>query len=105
MGRDLLRLRAWSGRLRLLTLLAVALLIASAALLIGSRSIGRATSGGDPYSVPLVVDTNPNPRIVETTLTAETATVDIGNGVTAHAETFNGVDSRSRPSSSTSGIP
>ena len=40
--------------------------------------------------MPVVVDTNPNPHIVETTLTAETATVDIGNGVMAHAETFNG---------------
>ena len=85
-----MRLRVWNGRLRLLTLLAVALLVASAALLIGSRSIGRATSGGDPYSVPLVVDSNPNSKIVETTFTAETATVDIGNGVMAHAETING---------------
>ena len=40
--------------------------------------------------MPVVVDTNPNPHIVETTLTAEYATVDIGNGVMAHAETFNG---------------
>ena len=51
-----------------------------------------ATSGGDPYSVPLVIDTNPAPNIVETTITAEEATVDIGNGVTAHAQTFNGAD-------------
>src|SRR5207245_10710559 len=49
-----------------------------------------ATSGGDPYSVPLIVDTNPDPAIVETTLVAQEATVDIGNGVMAHAETING---------------
>jgi FtsP/CotA-like multicopper oxidase with cupredoxin domain len=55
-----------------------------------SLAPGRATSGGDPYSVPAVQDTNPDPNIVETTLIAEKANVDIGNGVTAHAETFNG---------------
>jgi FtsP/CotA-like multicopper oxidase with cupredoxin domain len=86
----LLRSWVWSGRPGRLTLLALGLLVATCALLIGSRSVGRANSGGDPYSVPLVVDTNPNPHIVETTLTAEYATVDIGNGVLAHAETFNG---------------
>ena len=85
-----MRLRVWSGRVRRLALLALALLAASAVWLIGERSVGRATSGGDPYGVPVVVDTNPNPHIVETTLTAQYATVDIGNGVMAHAETFNG---------------
>jgi FtsP/CotA-like multicopper oxidase with cupredoxin domain len=59
-------------------------------VLVGTHSVGRATSGGDPYTVPDVVDTNPDPNIVETTITAENATVDIGNGVMAHAETFNG---------------
>lgn len=56
------------------------------------RWTGRvlATSGGDPYSVPLVVDTNPDPYIVETTIVADEATVDIGNGVMANAQTFNG---------------
>ncbi|HET6896836.1 MAG TPA: multicopper oxidase domain-containing protein, partial [Vicinamibacteria bacterium] len=49
-----------------------------------------ATSGGDPYSVPVVVDTNPDPNIVETTIVADEATVDIGNGVMANAQTFNG---------------
>jgi FtsP/CotA-like multicopper oxidase with cupredoxin domain len=51
---------------------------------------GRATSGASPYDVPLAVDTNPNPNIFETTLIAKEATVDIGNGVMAHAQTFNG---------------
>jgi FtsP/CotA-like multicopper oxidase with cupredoxin domain len=51
----------------------------------------HATSGGDAYSVPQVVDTNPDPDIVETTITAEQANlVDIGNGVTANVFTFNG---------------
>ena len=30
-----------------------------------------ATSGGDPYAVPQVVDTNPDPAIVETTISAK----------------------------------
>jgi FtsP/CotA-like multicopper oxidase with cupredoxin domain len=51
---------------------------------------GHLWPGRSPYTVPNVVDTNPNPRIVETTLTAEYANVNIGNGVIAHAETFNG---------------
>jgi FtsP/CotA-like multicopper oxidase with cupredoxin domain len=56
------------------------------------RLIGpaMATSGGDPYSVPLVNDTNPDPNIVETTLIAEEATVDVGGGVMANAQTYNG---------------
>jgi FtsP/CotA-like multicopper oxidase with cupredoxin domain len=49
-----------------------------------------ATSGGSPYDVPQVVDTNPDPDIVETTFVAEEATVDIGGGVMANAQTFNG---------------
>src|SRR4030095_244193 len=49
-----------------------------------------ATSGGDPYSVPVIVDTNPDPNIVETTSVADEATLDLGNGVMAHAQTFNG---------------
>ncbi len=50
----------------------------------------HATSGGDPYVVPEIVDTNPAADIVETTIIAEEATVDVGNGVMAHALTFNG---------------
>jgi len=75
------------GRAALLLLLLAA---AAMAWLLEAGSVGHATSGGDPYSTPLVADTNPDPNIVETTLTAQTATVDIGNGVMAHAETFNG---------------
>ncbi len=75
-------LRPWS--------LAVALVLAALFVLVGTHSVGRATSGGDPYSTPNVVNTNPDPNVVETTLTAEPATVNIGNGVTANADTFNG---------------
>jgi FtsP/CotA-like multicopper oxidase with cupredoxin domain len=79
----------WQGR-RIMLLLAAALAIATAAVLLLSRDPGRATSGGDPYAVPEVVDTNPAPDIIETSITAAPATVDIGNGVMAHAQTFNG---------------
>ena len=65
-----------------LAIVAVALL-GLLVLLIGTRSAGQATSGGDAYSVPLVTDTNPDPNIVETTIIADEATVDIGNGVMA----------------------
>lgn len=54
----------------------------------GQAALG--TSGVDPYVVPVVVDSNPDPNIVETTIVVEEAMVDIGNGVMAHAHTFNG---------------
>jgi FtsP/CotA-like multicopper oxidase with cupredoxin domain len=50
----------------------------------------EATSGGSPYTVPLVTDTNADPGVVETTLVADETTVDIGGGVMADAYTFNG---------------
>ncbi len=49
-----------------------------------------AVAGGDPYTVPLVSDTNPDPNIVETTITAQPAAVDVGGGVIASVLTFNG---------------
>ena len=54
------------------------------------RGATTAAAAGDPYHAPLVVDTNPDPKTVETTITAKPATVDVGNGVSAHALTFNG---------------
>src|SRR5439155_9145678 len=75
---------------RRLGVLALAVAIAVAVSLALSLSAVRATSGGDPYSAPDVTDTNPDPNIVETTIIADEATVDVGNGVTAHAFTFNG---------------
>ena len=67
-----------------LALLALVLLAAARA-----AEPAGATSGGDPYVVPIAVDTNPSPTIVETTIVADETTVDIG-GVSANALTFNG---------------
>jgi FtsP/CotA-like multicopper oxidase with cupredoxin domain len=75
---------------RYLVLGAMALLIAAVLVSISPARQARATSGGDPYSVTYVTDTNPAAHIVETTLIAENTSVDIGGGVTANAETFNG---------------
>jgi FtsP/CotA-like multicopper oxidase with cupredoxin domain len=50
---------------------------------------GQASSG-DPYRVELVQDTNPDPNVVETTIVADEVTIDVGNGVTANAQAFNG---------------
>ncbi|MBZ5559902.1 MAG: multicopper oxidase domain-containing protein [Acidobacteriia bacterium] len=72
--------------------LAMAAIIAFSVLAIDLR-IARpalATSGGDPYSVPLAVNASMLPHTFETTITAEGATVDIGNGVMANMLTFNG---------------
>ena len=71
---------------------AAAILSTLVAIVIGLRSTQRAqaTSDGDPYSVPLAVDTNSDPNIFETTIVAESKTVNIGNGVTANVLTYNG---------------
>ncbi len=50
---------------------------------------GQASSG-DPYAVELVQDTNADPNVVETTIVADEVTIDVGNGVTANAQAFNG---------------
>ncbi|HKQ49233.1 MAG TPA: multicopper oxidase domain-containing protein [Phycisphaerae bacterium] len=68
----------------LLTCLAFALVFA----MFGQTAL--ATSGVSPYVIPVVVDSNPDPNVVETTIVVEEAMVDIGNGVMAHAHTFNG---------------
>jgi FtsP/CotA-like multicopper oxidase with cupredoxin domain len=69
------------GALIALTFIAIDIRFASPAL---------AVSDGDPYDVPVVVDTNPDPAIIETTITAQPAAVDVGNGVIASVLTFNG---------------
>src|SRR4051794_15500646 len=71
-------------------LLAAALAVAVAVSLIVTQQQGRATSGGTPYSVPNVVDVNSDPNVVETTIVADETTVNLGQGVTAHAQTYNG---------------
>jgi FtsP/CotA-like multicopper oxidase with cupredoxin domain len=73
--------------------LAIPLLVLTvvALVLAGGHNFSRsATNNGDPYHGTTVVDTDPRPHVVETTLTAKEATVDIGGGVKAHALTFNG---------------
>jgi FtsP/CotA-like multicopper oxidase with cupredoxin domain len=88
------RVPSWTAvrvaRERALALLGIAIALAAALLLLLSHPTVHATSGGDPYSVADVVDTNPDPNIVETTIVADETTVDLGNGITAHAETYNG---------------
>ena len=71
-------------------LAAATILLSTMVVAIRSVEGAKATSGGDPYSVPLVLDTNPDPTIVETTIRANESTEDIGNGVMAKAMTFNG---------------
>lgn len=66
------------------------MLIFTAVVAVRSADRARAVSGGDPYTVPVVTDTNPDPNIVETTIVADETTVDIGNGVMAQGMTFNG---------------
>jgi FtsP/CotA-like multicopper oxidase with cupredoxin domain len=78
------------GQGRRLAVLGLAIAVAAAVSLALTLSNVHATSGGDPYSAPNVVDTNPDPNIVETTITADETAVDVGNGITANAETFNG---------------
>jgi FtsP/CotA-like multicopper oxidase with cupredoxin domain len=57
-------------------------------LCVSGNEVAQATTGVGPYTVPQVVDINPDPSIVETYIVADEATVNIGNGVTAHAMTF-----------------
>lgn len=49
-----------------------------------------AVSDVDPYTVPVVDDINPDPDIVETTIVAQPAGVDIGIGQDVSVLTFNG---------------
>jgi FtsP/CotA-like multicopper oxidase with cupredoxin domain len=71
-------------------LAAATILLSTMVVAVRSIEGAKATSGGDPYSVPAVIDTNPDPAIVETTIVADETDVDIGNGVVAHGMTFNG---------------
>src|SRR5918997_4444745 len=68
------------------------LLAAAGGLVLLSQPSGATdvTADRDPYHAPRVVDTNPDPKTVETTITAKPATVDVGQGVSARALTFNG---------------
>src|SRR5262245_8983238 len=75
------------------TLVVGALLVAALAVLVLQRSSSQAASDGSAYDIPDVVDTDPRPDVVSTTIVADEANVrvsDIGNGITAHAQTYNG---------------
>jgi FtsP/CotA-like multicopper oxidase with cupredoxin domain len=48
------------------------------------------TTGTGPYVVPEATDADPTATVLETTITAALTTVDIGGGVMANAETYNG---------------
>jgi FtsP/CotA-like multicopper oxidase with cupredoxin domain len=74
---------------RTAAILVAACLLAIAAFLVVS-STGRATSDDSPYTLSGVVDTNPAADVVETTIVSSEASVDIGNGVTAHVQAYNG---------------
>lgn len=78
------------------TALALTMAIALVAGLLVARTTvyAGATSGPPPdnsaYEVPVAVDEDPAPDVLETTLTAEETTVDLGGGLEAHVQTFNG---------------
>ena len=76
--------------LRLVASSTITALVCGVLIAVNPAGPALATSGVNPYVVPLVVDTNPDPNIVETTIIAKTATVNIGNGVMAKALTYNG---------------
>lgn len=88
MGKLSVRGHRWSVRLGVVVP-AVAL-VAALQVAVNDGAPARATPSAPPYEAPVVVDTNPAPKVVETTLIADETTVDIGNGVKAEAFTYNG---------------
>src|ERR1044071_9782036 len=85
-------MRAFFGaRKRLLSICTSVLAIAALAFYTNRVSDPiLATSDGSAYTVPLVDDINPDPDIVETTIVAQAAGVDIGTGSDVSVLTFNG---------------
>src|SRR4026208_164236 len=82
--------QAWRRRVVLTTLISVSALALCVILDRRVAPTASATSGGSPYEAPEVIDTNPDPDIVETTIVAQGANVDLGNGVIASMLTFSG---------------
>ena len=66
------------------------MLLLTAVVAVRSVEGATATSGRRPLQRPRGRRHEPDPDIVETTIVADEATVDIGNGVTANAQTYNG---------------
>ena len=70
---------------------ATGLVAATLAIVPINPTAATSGAGASPYDVPLAVDVNPDPHVLETTLVAqEVDGVDIGNGQTADLMTFNG---------------
>src|SRR5580765_4901699 len=80
----------WQRRSQLAVVLTALTILCVVIIAPHSSGPALATSDGDPYAVPEAADTNPDPNIFETTITAEAHTVDIGNGVQANVLTYNG---------------
>src|SRR5262245_39324214 len=85
MAVNRLRRRPWQTILLLGGIVAVG----TAFLVIRATKPALAVSG-NPYIVNVAVDTNPDPKIFETTIVADEATFDTGNGKMAHVQAFNG---------------
>jgi FtsP/CotA-like multicopper oxidase with cupredoxin domain/subtilase family serine protease len=81
----------FKGKRRLMVTVALTVAMVLSLILIRAH-FNRSLASGVPNTLHLaqVVDTNPDPDIVETTIIAEEATVDIGQGVMAHVLTYNG---------------
>jgi FtsP/CotA-like multicopper oxidase with cupredoxin domain len=76
--------------LRVAALIVAPLIVAPVLSVVPPAPTVRATSDASPYDVPIVVDANPDPNVVETTITADEETVDIGGGVMANVQAYNG---------------
>ncbi len=85
-------MRAYLGaRKRLVTIVTSVLAIVLSAILLPRMSgPALAVSDDSAYTVPLVDDINPDPDIVETTIVAQAAGVDINTGGDISVLTFNG---------------
>jgi FtsP/CotA-like multicopper oxidase with cupredoxin domain len=80
-------------RPRAAALLGAAVAMGVLAFLLYSSSVGRATSSDSAYTVPGIIDLNPAPNIVETSLNSIETTVNVGtpaNPLMANAQTFGG---------------
>src|SRR5262245_51970588 len=76
-------------------------------LCVSGNQLAQATTGVGPYTVPQVVDINPDPSIVETWIVADEATVDIGNGngLTTQAMTFKSCSDAALTNCTPPGLP
>jgi FtsP/CotA-like multicopper oxidase with cupredoxin domain len=83
---------AFFGARKRLAAICVSLFAISLVAFFATRSGSPALASSDdsPYTVPPVDDINPDPDIVETTIVAQAAGVDIGTGGVVSVLTFNG---------------